>query len=47
LYTAISFEGIGYPHVAHCDQGQKVQVLEWKALPGTCEKPQAEPSKPN
>lgn len=47
LYTAFSFEGVGYPHVSHCNQGQKIQVSEWKPLPGTCEKPQGEQSKPN
>src|SRR5215469_2907184 len=36
----ISFEGLGYNHLdPHCQQGQKVQVTEWKPLPGEC--PQA------
>ena len=26
MYTAISFEGIGYQHVSHCSQGQKVRL---------------------
>jgi hypothetical protein len=41
LYTAIQFEGIGYSHVSHCNQGQKVQVADWKPLPEVCEKPAA------
>jgi|GEM_PF-2758130 len=45
LYTAIQFEGIGYSHVSHCNQGQKVQVVDWKALPEKCEKPPATPGK--
>ena len=39
LYTHISFEGIGYPHDAHCNQGRPVHVSSWKALPGECTKP--------
>jgi len=39
--TGISFEGIGYGHKdPHCNQGQKVDVSEWKPLAGEC--PQAE-----
>ena len=39
--TGISFEGIGYSHLdPHCKQGQKVQVSEWKPVPGEC--PQAQ-----
>lgn len=35
--TGISFEGIGYSKQDfHCHQGQKVQVSEWKLLPGEC-----------
>ncbi|HEV7396169.1 MAG TPA: hypothetical protein VGN86_06630 [Pyrinomonadaceae bacterium] len=35
--TGISFEGIGYGHRdPHCNQGQKVDVAEWKRLPGEC-----------
>lgn len=35
--TGISFEGLGYSHVdPHCNQGQKVQVSEWKPLEGEC-----------
>ncbi len=45
LYTAISFEGIGYPHIAHCNQGQKVQVTDWKPLPEKCSQPSAPQSK--
>jgi len=41
LYTAIQFEGIGYSHASHCNQGQKVQVVDWKPLPEACEKPPA------
>lgn len=47
LYTAIQFEGIGYSHASHCNQGQKVQVVDWKPLPETCEKPSAAQGKPN
>ena len=46
MYTAISFEGIGYQHVSHCSQGQKVQVTEWKPLPGECSKPNVTQGKP-
>ena len=46
MYTAISFEGIGYQHVSHCSQGQKVQVTEWEPLPGECSKPNVTQSKP-
>ncbi len=46
MYTAISFEGIGYQHVSHCSQGQKVQVTEWEPLPGECSKPAATQGKP-
>ncbi len=45
LYTAISFEGVGYPHVSHCQQGQKVQILDWQPLTETCEKPHTPQSK--
>jgi len=45
LYTAISFEGIGYSHLAHCNQGQKVQVTDWKALPEKCSQPKAPQSR--
>jgi hypothetical protein len=35
--TGISFEGIGYGHRdPHCNQGQKVEVTEWKPLKGEC-----------
>jgi hypothetical protein len=35
--SGISFEGIGYGHGdPHCKQGQKVDVAEWKPLPGEC-----------
>lgn len=35
--TGISFEGIGYGHRdPHCNQGQKVDVTEWKPLAGEC-----------
>ena len=40
LYTAIWFEGIGYPHDAHCSNGRPVHVIHWKALPGKCSKPE-------
>ena len=39
LYTAIWFEGIGYPHDAHCSKGRPVHVSHWKVLPGECSKP--------
>ncbi len=45
LYTAISFEGIGYQHASHCNQGQKVQVADWKPLPEKCSQPNAPQSK--
>jgi hypothetical protein len=39
--TGISFEGIAYGHRdPHCNQGQKVDVTEWKPLAGEC--PQTE-----
>lgn len=39
--TGISFEGIAYGHRdPHCNQGQKVDVTEWKPLEGEC--PQAQ-----
>jgi len=39
--TGISFEGIAYGHRdPHCNQGQKVDVAEWKPLAGEC--PQTE-----
>ena len=35
--TGISFEGLGYSKVdPHCNQGQKVQVSDWKPLEGEC-----------
>lgn len=35
--TGISFEGIAYGHRdPHCNQGQKVDVADWKPLPGEC-----------
>jgi len=35
--TGVSFEGLGYSHLdPHCQQGQKVQVSEWKPLDGEC-----------
>jgi hypothetical protein len=35
--TGISFEGIGYGHRdPHCNQGQKVDVAEWKPVAGEC-----------
>jgi hypothetical protein len=35
--TGISFEGIGYGHLdPHCNQGQKVEVTEWKPSKGEC-----------
>ena|SRR5215471_13804912 len=41
LETGISFEGIAYGHRdPHCNQGQKVDVTEWKPLAGEC--PQAQ-----
>ena len=45
LYTAISFEGIAYPHVSHCRQGQKLQVTDWKPLPEKCSQPNPPQSK--
>jgi len=44
LYTAITFEGIGFPHDSHCGEGQLVHVHDWKPLPGQCSKPSS--SKP-
>ena len=41
LYTHISFEGIGFPHDAHCSQGRPVHVSSWKKLPGQCARPAA------
>jgi len=39
--TGISFEGIGYGHRdPHCNQGQRVDVSEWKPLASEC--PQAQ-----
>ena len=35
--TGISFEGIAYGHKdPHCNQGQKVDVSEWKPVEGEC-----------
>jgi hypothetical protein len=35
--TGISFEGIAYGHGdPHCNQGQKVDIAEWKPLAGEC-----------
>ena len=35
--SGISFEGIAYGHLdPHCNQGQKVEVAEWKPLAGEC-----------
>jgi hypothetical protein len=45
LYTHIWFEGIGYTHDAHCNQGRPVHVTSWKVLPGECSKPTASESK--
>lgn len=39
LYTHIWFEGLGYPHDAHCGQGSPVHVSSWKPLPGECARP--------
>jgi hypothetical protein len=39
IYTHIWFEGIGYPHDAHCNQGRPVHVSTWKVLPGACSRP--------
>ena len=37
LDTGILFEGIGYGHRdPHCNQGQKVDVTEWKPFKGEC-----------
>ena len=39
--TGISFEGIGYGHRdPHCNQGQRVDVAEWKPVAG--ESPQTQ-----
>lgn len=52
LYTHIQFEGIGYTHDAHCNQGRPVHVSSWKILPGECSRPASSepkaspPSKP-
>jgi hypothetical protein len=38
--TGISFEGLGYSKVdPHCNQGQKVQVSDWKPFKGECPQP--------
>jgi len=35
--TGISFEGIAYGHRdPHCNQGQRVDVTEWKPLESEC-----------
>ena len=35
--TGISFEGLGYGHRdPHCNQGQRVDVTEWKPVEGEC-----------
>jgi hypothetical protein len=47
LYTAITFEGIGYPHDSHCAEGQPVHVHEWKPLAGSCSKPASATKKPS
>ncbi len=48
LYTHIWFEGIGYPHDAHCNQGRPVHVTSWKLLPGECSRPvTSEPKAPS
>jgi hypothetical protein len=39
LYSHILFEGIEYPHDAHCSQGRPVHVTTWKILPGKCSRP--------
>ena len=37
--TGISFEGIAYGHRdPHCNQGQRVDVAEWKSLASECPK---------
>jgi hypothetical protein len=37
INSGISFQGLGYSHLdPHCNQGQKVQVTEWKPLAGEC-----------
>ena len=37
MATGISFEGIGYNHRdPHCQQGQKVEISEWKPVEGEC-----------
>lgn len=46
LYTAITFEGIGYPHDSHCGEGQPVHVHEWKPLPLECSKPDSAKGQP-
>ena len=41
LDTGISFEGLAYGHRdPHCNQGQRVDVTDWKPLTGEC--PQAQ-----
>jgi len=41
MNTGISFEGIAYGHRdPHCNQGQRVDVTEWKPLASEC--PQAQ-----
>ena len=39
--TGLSFEGIAYGHRdPHCNQGQRVDVAEWKPLASECPKHQ-------
>jgi hypothetical protein len=38
----ITFEGLGYSHPdGHCNQGQKVQITEWKPSGRECPERQA------
>lgn len=41
--TGISFEGIAYGHRdLHCNQGQRVDIAEWKPMAGECPQSQKE-----
>ena len=45
MYTAVEFEGIGYHQHSHCNDGQPVQVVNWKPAEGECTKPATPPAK--
>jgi len=45
MYTAVEFEGIGYHQHSHCQDGQPLQVVNWKPGEGECTKPATPSSK--